>query len=168
MKTIGPHTTVDTEGKNEAKSAAKAIIRPFANLYLREDQPAVSDMDRIAIGIPNKDKKPSPHPVPDIKPETEATPVGKGKHRITALNPQGMNKKKPPKVKGVSFARRVRNADAPPSAADDMPSVFQVSAVKEFQYGESDYGKVCDYACVYENEGGKRGPWSDVVSVIIT
>jgi hypothetical protein len=33
--------------------------------------------------------------------------------------------------------------------------------------GEVDYGRVADYAAAYENEGGKRGPWSDVVSVII-
>jgi hypothetical protein len=49
-----------------------------------------------------------------------------------------------------------------------MPSEFQTGAVKDFQWGEEDYGKVVDYACAYENEGGKRGPWSDVASLIIT
>jgi hypothetical protein len=30
-KTIGPHTPVDTEAKNDAKRAAKAVVRPFVN-----------------------------------------------------------------------------------------------------------------------------------------
>jgi hypothetical protein len=48
-----------------------------------------------------------------------------------------------------------------------MPSVFQTGTVRNFQWAEEDYGKVADYATAYENDGGKRGPWSDVVSVII-
>ena len=67
---------------------------------------------------------------------------GKGRHAVTALNPRTGSKQKPPFVKGVAFAHRVRGAEV--------------------------YGKVADYACAYENEGGKRGPWSDVVSLLIS
>ena len=158
---------MDTEAKNEAKAAAREKIRPFVNIYLREDQSAVTDMDRTAMSIPNRDRIPSAHPVPDIKPDTEAVPSGKGKHTVRALNPQSGDHKRPDLVKGVAFAHRVRGAEEPKNAADDMPSEFQAKTVKEFQWPEADYGKVCDYATAYENEGGKRGPWSDVVSVII-
>ncbi|MDR2418051.1 MAG: hypothetical protein LBD79_03250 [Treponema sp.] len=166
-KTIEPHTPVDTKAKNEAKDEAKAKIRPFVNLYLREDQPAVTDIDRTAMGIPNKDKTPTHHPVPDIKPETEAVPSGKGRHTVIAMNPQAKNKKKPPLVTGVAFAHRVRSSDEAKVPAQDMPSDFQVKTTREFQWTEDLYGKIADYATAYENEGGKRGPWSDVVSVII-
>jgi hypothetical protein len=168
VKTIGPHTPVDTEAKNEAKAEAKAKIRPFVNLFLREEQPAVTDMDRTAMSIPNRDKTPTPHPAPDIKPETEAVPSGKGKHTVIAMNPHTKNKKKPSLVTGVAFAHRTRNADEPKIAAQDMPSDFQVKTTRDFQWTEDLYGKVVDYATAYENEGGKRGPWSDVVSLIIT
>jgi hypothetical protein len=94
-------------------------------------------------------------------------PSGKGKHTVRALNPQTGNYKRPNLVAGVAFAFRVRGAASPKSAAEDMPSEFQVKTARDFQWPEADYGKVCDYATVYENEGGKRGPWSDVVSVII-
>jgi hypothetical protein len=40
--------------------------------------------------------------------------------------------------------------------------------VKDFQWDEECYGKVCDYACTYENEGGKRSLWSDVASLIVS
>jgi hypothetical protein len=166
-KTLVPHTPVDTQAKNEAKLAGKAKIRPFVNLFLREDQPAVTDMDRTAIGVPNKDKNQTPHPVPDLKPETEAVPSGKGKHTVVAINPSARNKKKPALVSGVAFAHRVRNIDEPKIMAEDMPSDFQVKTTRDFQWSEELYGKIVDYATAYENSGGKRGPWSDVVSVII-
>jgi hypothetical protein len=166
--TIGQHTPLDTEAKNKTKTAAKAKIRPFVNVYLREGQPAVTDLDRTAMRIPNKDTTPTHHPVPHIKPETEAVPSGRGKHTITVLNPETKNKKKPSLVKGVAFAYKVRNADHPKYNAEDMPSTFQIKTVRDFQWTEADYGKVCDYAAAYENETGQRGPWSDVTSLIIT
>jgi hypothetical protein len=48
-----------------------------------------------------------------------------------------------------------------------MPSEFQTSTVKDFQYSQEDYGKTVDYAAAYENSSGKRGPWSNVVSLLI-
>ena len=76
------------------------------------------------------------------------------------------NKPPPPLVKGAAFAHRLQEPEEAPAKAEEMPSVFQT--VKNFQWGEESYGKAVDYACAYENEGGKRGPWSDVSSLIIT
>jgi hypothetical protein len=42
-KTLVPHAPLETEVKNEAKAAAKAKIRPFVNVYLREGQRAVTN-----------------------------------------------------------------------------------------------------------------------------
>jgi hypothetical protein len=166
-KTLVPHTSVDTMAKNEAKKAAKKVIRPFVNRFLREDWAVVTDMDRDAMGIPTRDKIPTHHPAPTAKPELDAVPSGQGKHTVTAINPQTQNKKKPALVKGLAFAHKMRAAADPKASPDDMPSAFQAPAVKNFQWLEADYGKVVDYAAAYENEGGKRGPWSDVASVII-
>ncbi|MDR1636942.1 MAG: hypothetical protein LBR93_06355 [Treponema sp.] len=43
----GPHTKMDTKAK---KDAAKAVIRPFVNQYLRF--PPVTNEDRTAMGVP--------------------------------------------------------------------------------------------------------------------
>jgi hypothetical protein len=165
--TLVPHSKVETEAKNEAKDAAKTVIRSFVNRFLREDWDVVTDMDRTEIGIPNRDKIATPHPAPTAKPQTDAVPSGKGKHTVTAINPQSQNKKRPSLVEGVAFAHKVRAESDPKSAPEDMPSVFQTGTSRDFQWPEADYGKVVDYATAYENAGGKRGPWSDVVSVII-
>ena len=84
------------------------------------------------------------------------------------MNPHTLNKEKPPLVTGVSFAHRVRGADEPVNAADAMPSEYQASSTRIFQYTEADYGKVADYAAAYENSTGKRGPWSNVTSLLIS
>ncbi|MDR2782974.1 MAG: hypothetical protein LBB48_03890 [Treponema sp.] len=67
----------------------------------------------------------------------------------------------------MAFASRVRSPDWLVSDAGDMPSRFQSGTVREFQYSQQQIGMVVDYACAYENEGGYRGEWSNVVSLII-
>jgi hypothetical protein len=165
VKMQGAHTKVDTEVKNEKRKSAESIIRPFVKQYLHF--PPVTDADRTAMGIPNWDTTSTNHPVPAVKPDIDAEPSGKGKHTVTAINPQTQNKKKPALVKGVAFAHKVRLSAEPKADPKDMASDFQAAAVKNFQWGEENYGKVADYAAAYENAGGKRGPWSDVASVII-
>jgi hypothetical protein len=151
------------------KTAFKALETFMRDLKKRHffSPPLVDPDDWTALGLRPPDTVHTPHPTPAVKPVCDAEPSGKGRHTVTALNPQTEGKKKPPLVKGVAFAYHVRDADAPKQAAADMPSVFQAGTARSFQWDEADYGRVADYAAAYENEGGKRGPWSDVVSVII-
>jgi hypothetical protein len=160
------HGKVDTLNKNEAKKTLSASLRTYIQGYVARN-PKVGDEDREQMGLPLRDTTPTPHPVPDKTPVTEAVPSGVRRHTVTAVNPDTGDRHKPPFVKGVAFAHRIREADAPKSRADDMPSIFQAGTERAFQWDEADYGKTCDYATAYENEGGKRGPWSDVVSAIV-
>lgn len=161
------HGKVDTLNKNKAKEALIHGLRTYIQGFLMRN-PAVTDEDKEKMSLPLRDTKQTTHPIPTVKPAVEAIPVGKGKHRVTALNPTSGSKQKPDYVSGVAFAYRLRSADEPAALAKDMPSEYQTSVVKDIQWDESDYGKICDYACAYEAEGGKRGPWSDVVSLIVT
>ncbi|MDR0525009.1 MAG: hypothetical protein LBG90_03965 [Spirochaetaceae bacterium] len=87
---------------------------------------------------------------------------------VIVINPHTRTKEKPPLVSGIAFACRVRPAEDPKASAEDLPSSFQTGAVKTFQWPEEDYGKIADYACAYENATGKRGSWSNVVSLLIS
>jgi hypothetical protein len=158
-------TSVITAECNAAFTDLEAKMRDMKKRYFLK--PPLEDADFISLGLPVPDRTPTPHPVPTLKPDTDAAPSGKGKHTVTALNPETEDKKKPDLVNGVAFASRVRNASDPKAQASDMPSEYQTGTVKVFQYAEADYGKVADYATAYESGGGKRGPWSDVVSVVI-
>ncbi|MDR2509647.1 MAG: hypothetical protein LBC77_03270 [Spirochaetaceae bacterium] len=160
------HGKVDTLAKREAHEALAHALRTYIQGFVSRN-PGVTDGDRERMGLPLRDSTPTAHPVPDVKPDAEAVPSGKGRHTVRAINPGGAGGKKPAGAKGVAFACHKRGQGEPRIEAEEMPSEFQVKSVKDYQWHESDYGKVADYACAYENESGKRGPWSDVVSVII-
>jgi hypothetical protein len=94
---IGPHTPVETEAKNNVKKAAVKGIRLFVNQYLRfsairrsriawsfaqyriraklpsstRSVEPVTNEDRTAMGIPNKDTHPTPVPEPEDFPEVD-------------------------------------------------------------------------------------------------
>ncbi len=161
------HGKVDTANKNNAKSSLTRALRTYIQGFIARN-PGVTDEDKEKMSLPLRDRTPSAHPVPDVRPEAASVPSGKGMHTVTVINPRTKNKEKPELVTGVAFARRIRKQDDPVSLADDMPSAFQASTVKAFQYTEADYGKVVDYAAAYENGSGKRGPWSNVTSLLIS
>jgi hypothetical protein len=50
VKTLGPHTSVDTEAKNEAHQAAAHFTRQFDQQFLKYDP--VTKQDRVAMGLP--------------------------------------------------------------------------------------------------------------------
>jgi hypothetical protein len=122
---------------------------------------------RRDLGVPIPDPNDTPHPTPTQKPETEAVPSGKGRHTVTAINPDSHDKKRPQFATGVAFAHKLRLPTEPQSKAKEMPSEYQTPPIRDFQWEQDDYGKVADYATAYEKDGGPRGPWSDVVSEII-
>jgi hypothetical protein len=53
VKTLGPHTAVDTKAKNDARKAAEAFARRFVQQYLMFDP--VTNEDRTAMRLHNKD-----------------------------------------------------------------------------------------------------------------
>jgi hypothetical protein len=53
LKTLGPHTSVDTAAKNDQRKAAKGFVRPFVQQYLMFDP--VTNEDRKAMRLHNRD-----------------------------------------------------------------------------------------------------------------
>jgi hypothetical protein len=50
IKSLGPHTAVDTQARNNAKKAVVAFIRPFIQQYLKRDP--VTKKDLKAMNLP--------------------------------------------------------------------------------------------------------------------
>jgi hypothetical protein len=158
---------IDVEERVEARKRNEPALRNFCQRFFYACPDLVTDAQLEAMNLRRYDKNRTPHGIPSAIPVVEAAPTARRTHRVTALNPQTNDKKKPDMVAGVAFASRVRSPDKPVSDSADMPSVFQAGAAREFQYEQRQIGMVADYACAYENEGGKRGEWSNVVSLII-
>jgi hypothetical protein len=165
VPTIGPHTPVQTEAKNDAKKAAKkTVIRPFVNQYLRFLP--VTNEDRTAMGIPNKDTHPTPVPAPQDIPEVEAqTP----KPRMLRFRFRRVNMKrwgKPAGVHGLELVWLI--ADKPPVLVKDLVhSAFATKNPLELTFEENQRGKRLYYAVRWETGTVKKGDFSDIFSAII-
>jgi hypothetical protein len=174
--TVGPHTEVDTEAKNDAKKAAVAAIRPFVNQYLRF--PPVTNEDRTAMGIPNR-KPRSPIKAPTSHPEGELRFPGIHLVEIANLHKAADSGDDPRADYGVSIHVGILNPADPeskyridkvPVKGSDIPyAVFTRKKNCSFNLdGES--GKDVYFCLQYENaKGGEagRGPFGPIMHAVI-
>jgi hypothetical protein len=166
VKTLGPHTKVDTEVKKEKKKAAVALIRPFVKQYLHF--PPVTDADRTAMGIPNYGGGGGPVAPPTVWPELRAdtgTSLHLFVHYRDPLHPRGG---KPDKVTGMELRWAV--LDAPPEHIDELVhSSFDTDSPLDLPFDLSDRGKKVFMAGRWEiHREGLKGPLSPIIDAIIT
>lgn len=151
--------------KERTKKSAVENMRDFANKNIRYND-LMQNEEKLHFGIHHDDIL-TPHPAPEVSPGIEALSSGKRRHTITAINPATNNKKKPDYVTGVAFGCKKRDRIEPKAIAQDLPSEYQTSATRHYQWDEADLGKVVDYATAYERSGSGRGPWSDIDTLIM-
>jgi hypothetical protein len=174
-KTKGPHTPVDTEAKNDAKSAAKAVIRPFVNQYLRF--PPVTNEDRTAMGVPNRDNIPTPVPKPAAQPEADLVFPGIHLVELHKIRPVTGSTSDPRSDYGVRIHYGILDAAtvkgriaAPPRTGDDLPhSVFTRRKKHRFDF-DGNSGKTVYFCLRYENgKGGEegQGPFGPILNAVI-
>jgi hypothetical protein len=165
-RTIGPHTSVDTAAKNTAKKALVALVRPFVNQYLRF--PPVTDEDRQAMGIPNRDTHLTPVKVPDTVPSFSITQMGPGTLGIVYRN--GDKARKGSKPKGVAGARIHYGVfDEPVTDQEKLSaSKWATKCPYKLRFRETDRGKRAYFALRWEirKENGESD-WSGIQSEII-
>jgi hypothetical protein len=165
-KTIGPHTKVDTEAKNDAKAVAKAVVQPFVAQYLRF--PPVTNEDRTAMGIPNRDPHPTPVKPPETGPSFSIIQLGPGTLGIIYRN--GDKARKGSKPKGVEGARIYYCvSDKPITDQEELPwSKWATKCPHLIRFREGDRGKRVYFALKWEirKENGES-PWSEILSEIV-
>jgi hypothetical protein len=173
--TLKPHTPVDTLAKNNEKFAAKTVIRAFVNQYLR--YPPVTDEDRLAMGVPNHDTKPTPVPAPTSQAEADIMFPGIHMVELVKIRKVGTISDDPRSDYGVSVHFGILDAvnsewrvAAPPVSGKDLPyAVFTRENKILFDFdGES--GKTVYFCLCYENQkGGKKGtgPFGPILHAVI-
>jgi hypothetical protein len=165
-KTTGPHTPVDTEAKNDAKAAAKAVVQPFVAQYLRF--PPVTNEDRTAMGIPNHDTHPTPVKPPETGPSFSIVQMGPGTLGIIYRN--GEKGRKGSKPRGVVGARIYYCvSDEPITEQENLSwSKWATKCPHIIRFRESDRGKRVYFALKWEirKENGES-PWSEIQSELV-
>jgi hypothetical protein len=165
-KTLGPHTSVDTEEKNDRRKTAEAFARQFVAQYLKFDP--VTNEDRTAMNLHNRDTTHTPVGKPatralitdlktlggfrvEIRFQDEATP---GSHAI----PYGCNgcllnyTWGPEKTTDYAALTQTRLMTRTPFVLDLPPEAE---------------GKFLSCAVRWQNERGELGPWSEIMYVVI-
>jgi hypothetical protein len=162
-KTLGPHTAVDTEFKNETKRAVIKSVQPFVNQYLRF--PPVTDVDRVAMGVPNHDTHLTSRKPPETAPFFYLFQAGPGALGIVYWD--GMMGKKGSKPKGVEAARIYYGvSDTPVTDPDRLPrSVRATKCPHIIRFTEAERGMRVFVALKWElrKEHGES-PWSEVLN----
>jgi hypothetical protein len=162
--TIGPHTKVDTEAKNDAKKAAKAVIRPFVNQYLRF--PPVTDEDRTAMGIPNHDNTRTRIGAPATKP-VFAIEVKTIRSLTIPFHEEGV------KSRGIpyGFNGAVVSWDVPAAPVTDPKklthSELATRSPHVLSFEEADRGKMVYIALQWQNESGRKGKFTAIQTAFI-
>ncbi|MDR1929980.1 MAG: hypothetical protein LBQ44_05040 [Treponema sp.] len=173
--TLKPHTPPETEAKNEARDDSEAEIRPFVNQYLRF--PPVTNVDRTAMGIHNRDPHPTPVPKPTAQVEADLTFPGIHLVELKKIRPIASGAPPDPRSDygvriyyGILDGSGRERITAPPLTGDDLPhSVFTRRKKYRFDFDGSS-GKTV-YLCMrYENDkGGEEGegPFGPILSAVI-
>ena len=151
--------------KNEKQKSLKADVRNIKNKYIDYNE-AVTDPSRERLGLPLRDRKPTPQPVPTSRPLLEVAPTNNRQHTVTAINQATGKKTKPADAYGVRYMWEIR--DTPPINAEDLRhAIFRRKVSEVFNFNEEDRGKKIFYAACYENAKGEAGPYSDIVETVV-
>ncbi|MDR1374422.1 MAG: hypothetical protein LBJ24_05555 [Treponema sp.] len=160
----GPHTKVDTEAKNDAKKAAKAVVRPFVNQYLRYEP--VTDEDRTAMGIPNHDTIRTPIGRPGTIPVF--TTEVRGIRSITLpFHEEGAKSHAIPYgFDGAVVSWEV--SDTPVTDPKKLTrSELATSTPHTLHFEEADRGRTVYIALQWQNEKGEKGDFSAIQTAIV-
>ncbi|MDR3130133.1 MAG: hypothetical protein LBU18_01155 [Treponema sp.] len=167
QKTKGPHTSVDTEIKNEEKAAALDFIRPFVNQYLRFDP--VTDAQRSAAGVNNHDPNRTPVGDPATRPGiTGVKPLGGGRVELhfkdekvehSQAIPYGMN--------GCLLSYALSDGEIADLKLFKTTKLLTHSPFV-LHLGSEAEGKVLSFALCWQNEKGGLGDNSAASHVVVS
>jgi hypothetical protein len=151
---------------NETKYILKKRPEVFVWNNLQNND-AMTDNGREALRIPPfTTGSPVPGPRPDKVPETETeTPLP----RTVRIKFKGENASRWGKPEGVhSLECRWIIARSPPGLIEELVhSEFATRSLLELVFDENKRGARLYFAVRWEGGNGKKGPWSEIFSVVI-
>ena len=163
-------TSPTIAAKDAAKSLALAVVRPYAvSISLN---PAVTDEDKVAVGVTVRKLVPTPIPAPTAIPQVSlvsAIPLEQTLKIVNAATPT---------TKAKPFGARlieVWTSVGITAATDPAQLSFRGAVTKiptKLTFDAADRGKICTVAARYATAGGgpgvsRVGPWSALITFIV-
>jgi hypothetical protein len=174
-KALADPSQTNNKEKRRVLKAAIAFIRKLVNDYLRREP--VTDEDRDAVGVPNKNPHHAPKPQP-VDHVAIALSVDATNHSVRAdYQKKGSLSKSKDPYHGVEIRTWLLALDAPaPVTADDPGWESHVDTATPWRWkakSAADIGKRLYVAMRWENpsagedEDACKGPWSAIESVVV-
>jgi len=162
--TLYPHTPVHTAEKNAARSRAEAVARPFVQRFLH--WPPVTDGDRVAMGVPNRDAVRTEHRVVDEAVEFELRLRNIREILVNFWVKGAHNRAKPVGYDGAVILWDV--LDSPPERPEDLRRHRMASRTPhEIDFDETERGKRVYVALAWQNERGVLGQFSEIQNAVV-
>jgi hypothetical protein len=158
-----------TQEKNDAKVAYKSMLRTFIQGQLMRNN-RVSDSDRRSLELPVYDRKPTKPLRPESRPEMDVRFPQIMWHTLHVRDSESKGKGKPPYVIGFELWRHISSiGDRSIVSFDDMQSVGLITrSPHTLKYDSANRGQMVWYASRWVNTHGELGPWSEIVSALVT
>lgn len=162
-------TSPTVAAKDAARASAEFVVRPYAVGI--SQNPAVSNGDKVAIGVTVRSNIPTPIPAPVTPPTISllmATPLV---HQLQIVQVGSTSKAKPPGCIATEVARTVGTVAA--TDPDQLAIVGQFGKTPLLQnFASVDQGKICTYAARFRTRSGpggvsQAGPWSALASFVV-
>jgi hypothetical protein len=152
--------------RQEARKSYESELRVIIKGYITYN-PDVSDEDRIDMGLPVHDTKPTRVPVPKDYPDHELD-LNVVRRLIVYFFTRGEKRSsaKPHGVHGAELLWAILDY-APASVTELVHSSFATSSPFLLDFDESERGKKVYFSLVWENTRGEKGPKSEIFDTII-
>jgi hypothetical protein len=165
-KSQDPNSGVaDTLEKNQAREALEKAVRKFVKEHL-EYNSLITDEERMHMGLPVHDSHPTPVTAPNTYPVLSIKLLSPGVIEIHAVDSESGRKAKPAGVHG--FEVKIAIVDEPATDWEQLTdSRFFTRTPGQISFTGKQRGKKLSLAGRWENTKGVKGPWSEIITVII-
>jgi hypothetical protein len=154
----------DVRAKNEARDALKKATRKYVKEHL-EYNSAITNEDR-GMGLPVHDTQPTRVRIPDTLPLPTVKYASAGALEFHVIDSASGRKAKPAGVQGFEMSWVI--SDTPPADWSQLAhSSFCTRTPLRLSFSGNERGKTLFFATRWENTRGEKGPWSEIMSVII-
>ena len=160
--------------RTSAITADKTNLRAEIETQLRtiyDDIPesALTETDRLTLGLKKRDSTPTPRPKITTQPFVEMQPVGGGEIKVTArVQGDASRASMHPDADCIEMAYRI--AGSPPASPEECEhTVTYTKAIHTLSFGVAEEGKrlYAYFRWKNDTDDAKSGPWGTLVQVII-
>jgi hypothetical protein len=155
----------DTLEKNETRDTLKKATRIYVKEHL-EYNSLITDEERLHMGLPVHDPHPTPASDPHTYPLLSTKLPAPGVVEIHAVDSESRRRAKPAGVHGFEVKTAILETPAT-DWAQLTDSIFFTRTPGQISFSGAQRGKMLSLAARWENTRGVKGPWSEIITVII-